>query len=121
MLEGPFYSVISYTPAENGAKTRVKLNRESAVFQGHFPETPIVPGVCSIQMVHELIEKATSGKLKLVEADNIKFLGIINPDETPEIDIEITFSYDEQKLITTIATIGSNGAIFLKFKGKFKC
>ncbi len=121
MLEGSFYSVISYTPTENGAKTSVKLNRESPIFKGHFPETPIVPGVCSVQMVHELVEKVTSKKLKLVEADNIKFLGIINPDETPEIDIDLTYHCNEQELFTTSATIGSNGTIFLKFKGQFKC
>lgn len=121
MLEGIFYSTISYSHIGNDVKASLKLNRESSVFAGHFPDMPVVPGVCSIQMIQELIEKAISKKIMLINADNIKFLGIINPEITPEIDIEITYRFDDQGNIITSAVIVSNETIFLKFKGIFKC
>ena len=121
MLADKFYYTLSYTTADNGAKATLKLNRQSPIFSGHFPETPVVPGVCSVQMIQELIEKATAKRLMLISADSLKFLGLINPDETPEIDIEVSFKGEEQGEFTATATITSKGTVLLKFKGRFKC
>lgn len=121
MLEEKFYSITSCLLEENMAKASIKLNRQNAIFNGHFPEIPIVPGVCSVQMIHELLEKAISKKLMLTEADNIKFLGMMNPDETQDVEIEITYKYNDQGNILTSATITGKGVIFIKFKGLFKC
>jgi len=121
MLADNFYETVSYTSEVGGAKATLRLNRQSPIFNGHFPGTPIVPGVCSIQMIQELLEKATSKKFMLTGADNIKFLGIINPDEIPEIDVELTFKQEDQGAIAVSATIAGNGNVLLKFKGRFKC
>lgn len=121
MLADNFYHIISYIQEENRLKATLKLNRKSPVFEGHFPGMPIVPGVCSIQMIHELAEKATSKKLMFTSADNLKFLGVINPEETPEIEVELTFNTVEKGKINVTATIVSGDNIFLKFKGQFRC
>jgi 3-hydroxyacyl-[acyl-carrier-protein] dehydratase len=121
MLENNFYTTISFAAENNGAKSRVKLNRQHPVFIGHFPEVPVVPGVCSVQMIQELAEKAVSAKLMLSNGDNIKFLGVINPDENPELDIELTYKTDDKGEIAASASISGNGTVFLKFKGQFKC
>ena len=121
MLADNFYHIISYIQEENRLKATLRLNKESPVFEGHFPGNPIVPGVCSIQIITELTEKATSEKLMLSSADNLKFLGVINPDETPEIDIELAFKVTEKGKIDVTATIEKEDAIFLKFKGRFAC
>jgi len=121
MLADNFYHTMSCTQEGNGAKATLKLNRQSPIFSGHFPEMPIVPGVCSVQMIQELVEKVMKKRLMLISADNLKFLGVINPDETPEIDIDVTFTCDDHGEIAATATIASKGTILLKFKGKFKC
>lgn len=121
MLEGTFYSIISFSQMGTDVKASLRLNKENSIFSGHFPNTPVVPGVCSVQMIKELVEKALLEKIMLINADNIKFLGIINPELTPEIDVELTYKYDEQQNIITSATIASKENTFLKFKGVFKC
>lgn len=121
MLENNFYSIISFIAENNGVKAKLKLNRHHPIFTGHFPEVPVVPGVCSIQMIQELTEKAISEKLMLTRGDNIKFLGVINPDENPELDIELTYNTDNKGEIAASANISGNGTVFLKFKGQFKC
>ena len=121
MLADKFYSTISYATTDNGANASLRHNRQSPIFSGHFPETPVVPGVCSVQMIQELVEKATAKRLMLISADSLKFLGLINPDETPEIDIDVTFKCEEQGEFAATATIASKGTILLKFKGRFKC
>ena len=53
-------------------------HRESEVYQGHFPGHPITPGVMMIEGVIEVLEKATSKKLRLRSAKNIKYLAMMS-------------------------------------------
>lgn len=121
MLENNFYSTIYFATENNGAKAKVKLNRQHPIFNGHFQTVPVVPGVCSVQMIQELAQKAVSSKLMLCEGENIKFLGIINPDENPELDLEFTYKTNTEGDLLASASISGNGIVFLKFKGRFKC
>jgi 3-hydroxyacyl-[acyl-carrier-protein] dehydratase len=125
MLTGIFFDIQSFIPDEPGATSQkyvavVSLRDTHPIYQGHFPGNPVVPGVCQIQMIRELVEKAVDQPLKLTESDNIKFLSMINPQANPilEINIQITLVSSTQFLVT--ASIGSSNALFLKFKGKFE-
>lgn len=121
MLVNSFYSLLSFTIGGNKAKASIKINRDNPVFDGHFPDKPVVPGVCSIQIIQELAEKLCSKKLTLANADNIKFLNIINPDENPEVDIELTYEYIKEDIIDVRAEIMADKNILIKFRGQFKC
>lgn len=57
------------------------LNKAHAIFRGHFPGNPVVPGVCLMTMVKEVLEKALDQSFVLQEAKSVKFLGIVNPNE----------------------------------------
>jgi 3-hydroxyacyl-[acyl-carrier-protein] dehydratase len=125
MLTGNFFDIQSFTldESETGPlkyHVIVNLNNGNPIYEGHFPGNPIVPGVCQIQMVLELIEKAVNLKLKLTEADNIKFLSMINPLINSQLEFDITIKDRNNQQITASASIGSGSSIFLKFKGKFE-
>jgi 3-hydroxymyristoyl/3-hydroxydecanoyl-(acyl carrier protein) dehydratase len=36
------------------------INRDCEIFKGHFPGQPIAPGACMLQIVKDILEKATS-------------------------------------------------------------
>ncbi len=45
VLEGIFYKVIKIEkPEENSYNVEVELNPEHEIYEGHFPEQPVVPG-----------------------------------------------------------------------------
>lgn len=69
---------------------RVSLIADSMIYRAHFPEKPITPGVCIIQIAGELLEQLTGRNLSLVEVVNAKFLAVINPLETPEVTYTFT-------------------------------
>ena len=59
----------------NGVKAYdVHLNADSAIFRAHFPEFPITPGVCILQIALELLETITGRQLEISEVKNVKFL-----------------------------------------------
>lgn len=125
MLAGDFFDIQSF--AETGSvgselhfSIIARLNAEHPIFKGHFPDNPIVPGVCQVQMVKELVEKALNHSVRLYESDNIKFLSMINPLEFTSIEFDIRIKTIADNQFATVANIGSGTSIFLKFKGKFE-
>lgn len=87
------------------------------IFGGHFPENPIVPGVCQIQMILETLSSVTLRKLKLSESDNVKFLSMINPLETPLLTLDLVVKQPDEDHYYVQASLASGNITFLKFKG----
>lgn len=122
MLLKNFYEIIeTKSEIESPEKTMflVKLNTEHEIYQGHFPENPVVPGVCMVQMIKELLEKIEGRDLFMEKSDNMKFLNIVNPVNHPEINIRIVKRPVVDDKITIDVEVGFEEVIFLKFKGTY--
>lgn len=78
-LEGQLYNIEHYDSESRIAD--IRLLADSIIYKAHFPEKPITPGVCVIQMVGEVMEKFLAKKLLLDEVVNVKFLNVIDPTE----------------------------------------
>ncbi len=120
MLSEHLYSIRTLTYEGNRCVAALQLNRQSPVFAGHFPEMPVVPGVCSVRIIHELAERMVARELLMVRGDNIKFLGLINPDETPEIGVEMTVVYHDNGEVCVSAVITGSGKDLVKYAGCFR-
>lgn len=89
MLIQDFYQIIDLTQLENEHSARIELNENHPIFDGHFPENPVMPGVCMFQIIQELTEKVVQKKLSLQQVSNVKFMVLINP----KIDNQLTFHF----------------------------
>ena len=119
MLQGNFYTVIS-TQSNNGSvNALLELNPAHHIFDGHFPDVPVVPGVCMMQMVKELVENHIGRTLRLSKADHLKFLTIINPRHTKSLQANISISSDSLENVQVNATFFHEDTVFFKFKGGF--
>src|SRR6266550_1356025 len=100
LAESTFYKIISKNHLNDGAfSCTLLINEKHEIFTGHFPDLPIVPGVCTMQMIKELLEQHLQKKLRLITAGNLKFLSIINPVENPEIEIQISYASNDDGFI----------------------
>ena len=68
---------------ESEMSCRIVFNAEHDIFKGHFPGQPIVPGVCMVEIVRELLQDRFGAALMLGSARNIKFLQFVQPDGQP--------------------------------------
>lgn len=115
-----FYTILSFdTELSNTAKASLRLNKDHPVFTGHFPGQPVTPGVCMMQIIKELGEKWANTPLQLRTARNVKFMAIINPFETADIDVELQFEEVEDGL-SIKSTTSFAATIALKFSGVFQ-
>jgi 3-hydroxyacyl-[acyl-carrier-protein] dehydratase len=118
MLKDTFFTFT--TPETDGSllKTTITLNSAHDIFKGHFPGQPVVPGVCMMQMVKEVLENHLGKKLQLVKADNIKFLSFIDPDQHRQVGLEVKMNVVDG-IIKIDAQLVNEGVVFFKFKGMF--
>lgn len=74
------------------------INNKHDIFKGHFPNNPVMPGVCMIQIIKEITESVIGKKLFMEKCSNIKFLAIINPDKTSELTLELQITKIDSKV-----------------------
>ena len=97
MLLKDFYSVEKLEKKDDGKYTAsIFLNNGHDIFKGHFPGNPVTPGVCMMQIIKELTEEFTGSKLFLKTASNVKFMAIINPFETPDLQLQLDINENEE-------------------------
>ena len=119
MLQGNFYKVVSNQSNNGSLHALLELNADHHIFDGHFPEVPVVPGVCMMQMVKELVEDFTGQRLRLSKADHLKFLTIINPRDNKLLHVDIAVSSNSVKAFLVTAAFFHEDTTFFKFKGGF--
>jgi 3-hydroxyacyl-[acyl-carrier-protein] dehydratase len=100
MLLKDFYKVVSIeNPADNKHLVLIRVNAEHEVFKGHFPGNPIMPGVCMMQIIKELVEQISGSSLFMQSLSNVKFMALINPFNTPKLRLELDISTTDTNLV----------------------
>ena len=89
-LINDFYTITKEEHSENSLMYDLNLNKEHFIYKVHFPENPITPGACIIQICKELIEKYFEEQFLINKIVNVKFLEIINPLKNEEISVSIS-------------------------------
>lgn len=80
-LRNYLYNVLEAKETPDGVTYSISLNRESPIYQAHFPGMPVTPGVCIIQMVEEMLADYTGKVLQIATVKNAKFLTMLEPGE----------------------------------------
>ena len=76
-------------------------------FQGHFPNDPILPGVCLLQSLRLGLENTWNTRLKITEIHNAKFVAPVHPGDT--IRFAVTESSRSPQAVSTIAKVTRSG------------
>jgi 3-hydroxyacyl-[acyl-carrier-protein] dehydratase len=118
MLLNKFYTLVTQESQGGKVKAVISFTRSHPIFDGHFPGHPVVPGVCMIQILREIMEIEVAHKLRIRFGDNLKFLAIINPEQHKEVEVRIDYSGDYSLIVN--ATLEAGEVTFFKFKGTFE-
>ena len=120
MLLGSFYTIKESSKDGQTIRVKVEFNPAHDIFKGHFPDLPVVPGVCMMQMIKEIIEDVLGKATNLVHAAEMKFMAVINPQENNRIQSTIKYTTDENGAIHIIASLYKDELVHFKFKGQFR-
>ncbi|MBX2921390.1 MAG: 3-hydroxyacyl-ACP dehydratase [Chitinophagaceae bacterium] len=118
MLRNNFYTITALQQGAGNINASLELNVRHVIFEGHFPGQPVVPGVCMVQIIQELLETATGSSLQLKTADQIKFLSMVDPRETTGLSAAVSYITDDGSIKAT-ATLSKDQTVCLKMKAVF--
>lgn len=119
MLIKNFYQVHNKEQREGNNFIEILINKDHEIFKGHFPGNPVMPGVCMLQIIKELTEDIVSSKLFMHKCVNVKFLALINPDNNPELKLNIKIS-DDNEIVKVSSTTKFDDTIALKMSAHYK-
>ena len=90
-LKNDLYTITGEEMKGQECRFTIELNSSHFIYQAHFPEEPVTPGVCIVQIGKELLElflsenSSENVKLEISKVKNVKFLSVISPMETSTV------------------------------------
>ena len=89
------------------------------VFNGHFPNNPILPGVMMCDIIRHLVSDHLGSKVQLTLGKNIKFSKMIVPSSNNTYQIEISI-LDIQNEFEVRAMIYQDENVYFKINARYK-
>ncbi len=119
MLLNDLYHFPKITAESSGGGYLVaaEVNPKHNIFKGHFPETPVLPGVCHMQMVVDAASEILKRHLRVEEGTDMKFTAVVDPREGTHLLIKIHLSELDSQKVKVESTTTFNGLVCFKFKG----
>lgn len=119
MLIQNFYQTIVLQETANlSYNAQIHLNAAHPIFKGHFPDNPVMPGICMIQIIKELTESVLKQELFMEQVSNVKFMALINPEKCAEITINFQVDRTSEK-VKVKSNIEYQGTIALKMSSTY--
>ena len=109
-----FYRILGKSCHGTHATYDILLPTACEVYKGHFPNEPVVPGVCSIQMLHELAEDCIADKLNITGIKQCRFIGLLCPSDDNILHVDIDFTDLSTIPVTMRAVVRSDNSVFIK-------
>jgi len=118
MLKEPLFKISLLQHEENVINAILEIDELNEIFAGHFPDRPVVPGACMLQVVKEVLASALNKPLRLVKADNIKFLSLIEPS-SQTLQLSIAYQLIDSD-IKIAASLMAGEVVCMKLSGIFQ-
>ena len=121
MMLKDFYTVESMTKRDSESyDIQIRLNAKHDIFKGHFPDNPITPGVCMMQIIKDLSEIITEQHLFLTKSTNVKFMALINPDQHSLLNLTLIVQPDQQGAVKVKNVTSFGQTVALKLTNEYK-
>lgn len=119
LFKDKFYTIKAASKEDNVFSYSIKLNKDHAIFSGHFPGNPVTPGVVQMEIIKELVRESLPKPIKLDSMSNCKFLAILNPETVDEVEVILYLTENDNGQFKLNAVIQNSNAIFLKMSALY--
>ena len=122
ILKNSLYTIADKKMEGSGIFYQILLDKNHFIYKAHFPNEPITPGVCIIQIAKELLEDYLHEEYEISYIKNIKFLSVLSPLSTPSVAYvfdKITILPETNECKTQVQ-VQQDNALFAKLSMIFK-
>ena len=118
ILLNSFFTINDTESSATEIWAAISINADHKIFEGHFPNQPVVPGVCMMQMIKEIVEHVLGKQTNLTKAADMKFLAVINPQVNNNVQATIKYTAEENGAINIVASIYKDELVHFKCKAQ---
>jgi 3-hydroxyacyl-[acyl-carrier-protein] dehydratase len=118
-LTTDIFQIVNLERSDEKILATLSINDQSEIFKGHFPNQPVVPGACMLQLVKDILEAAFEKPLQLLKAEQLKFITMLVPGNEQELTLDISYKILEDGNIKTTAKLIAGDLVCFKFQGIF--
>ncbi len=121
MVLDNFYEVKSQEASEDNSSFnfQIEINSSHPIFKGHFPDNPVMPGVCMLQIIKEITEQIVDSKLFMQKCSNVKFMALINPEINAVLQLQLNISRNEG-IVKVKSTTKFDDTVALKMSAEYR-
>jgi 3-hydroxyacyl-[acyl-carrier-protein] dehydratase len=119
ILNDTFYTVTELTKGENAVDATIKLNASHAIFEGHFPNNPVTPGVVEMEIVKEILSLGLEKPLKMKTMSSCKFLAVLNPINVENVHVKISITEMDDAFVRISGQLADDTTSFLKIAATY--
>lgn len=112
--------LIKSSSSNDGELTNeIELVESHFIYKAHFPENPITPGVCIVQIAQEMLEMHLGKKLLLNTLNNIKYMAIMSPTDNSVVKYRINYKKEDESTLKIKVVVNNENATFSKFSATY--
>lgn len=119
ILENNIYKVTDRQEDETLANIRIVMLPESEIYKAHFPNNPITPGACTVQIVQEQVNKWIGKQIDVRRIVNLKFLEVIIPGQCGELTLSLKIKTQNEDMFHIISDIHDENTCYCKMSIEF--
>ena len=112
LLDNLYYVVNRHLVDDEQWRLMIKFNTSHPVFDGHFPDHPIVPGACLVQIAQELTSVLRQEPIRFAKISNLKFRQPI----VPSMEVVFVIQDTHYKIVDKTFT-----ETYAQFKATYMC
>jgi 3-hydroxyacyl-[acyl-carrier-protein] dehydratase len=120
MLKNKLFYIDSFEQSDDLIRCAIHIDETHPIFKGHFPGQPVLPGVCMLEILKEVIEEAYASSFQLETASSVKFLTMFVPTQFTHAVFDIKPIVHTDNQLAVNASMKFEQHIFLKFNGTYK-
>jgi 3-hydroxyacyl-[acyl-carrier-protein] dehydratase len=120
MLINDLFIVDDWRPGDGTLTATLRLQVNHRIFEGHFPGRPVVPGACLVQLVQEMASSVAGVAVRMIRADQIKFITMIEPGRDETIMVTVRGKWEATGEWRVDAEARNAGASCFRFRGIFR-
>jgi 3-hydroxyacyl-[acyl-carrier-protein] dehydratase len=117
LLENRFYKVLKKSTDGMSGSFTVAILPDCNVYNGHFPNDPVCPGVCNIETIKECTMMLLCKELRITHIKQCRLTAIATPEICPEVIITITATQISENAYTVLASIKDAKQTYMEYKG----
>ena len=122
LLKDKFFTVLhEERMTANDAVFLCELKPDCDVYRGHFPDKPVSPGVCNIEMIRECAEMLVGQDLLIDTIKQCRLTAVASPAICPKVDVKVGVAQIEgTDTYNVVATIADAETSYMEMKATLK-